>query len=60
MRWTVLVSSVSRFGEISQLFKIFGKLLEYFFNIWQNFEPTLAFHDFGQMFIAVNGQILNK
>ena len=39
----------------------FGQYLECFFRIWQNFETTLAnFYDIGQMFIAVNGRILNK
>ena len=36
---------------------IFGGL----FNTWQKFEPTrVNFYCFGQMFIVVNDQILNK
>ena len=56
--------NATRFGEISPLWRVFSYLWQFFecfFHICQNFEPTLAtFYRIGQMFIVVNGQILNK
>ena len=53
--------SVTRFGQILQLWRNFISLLQFFeglLNIWQDCEPTLVtFYAIGQKFIVVKGQI---
>ena len=44
-------NSVTRFGKVLEIF--YG-----LFRIWANFEPTLPLFAIGQIFIAVNGQML--
>ena len=56
-----LLGSVTRFGEISPLWQNFNYLWKSFEGSLANFEPKLGnSFAFGQMQIAVNGQILNK
>ena len=56
------VSSVTRFGEILQLWQKFTSLWQFFdglFLTWQNAEPTLAnLWHYWAIFIVANGQIL--
>ena len=55
---------VTKFGKISPLWPTFKgpkQSLKGIFCNWQKNHPTLGiFYDIGQIFIAVNGQILNK
>ena len=55
-------TSVARFGKILPLWpnaKSLWLLFEVFVCIWQNFEPILEFFNaIGQVYIAVNGQIV--
>ena len=57
-------SSVTRFGEISPLWRFLKRLRHFsesLFAIWQNFEPPLAkFECYWQICIDANGQILVK
>ena len=55
---------MTKFGKISPLWPTFKgprQSLKGIFCNWQKNHPTLGiFYDIGQIFIAVNGQILNK
>ena len=59
-----LTSGVTRLGEISALLQNFNYLWKSFggsLSDKRNFEPNLGnIFSFGQMLIAVNGQMLNK
>ena len=49
------------FATLCKKFNVFGNFLEGYFSTWQNFDPIRAnYYTFGQIFIVVNGQILNK
>ena len=59
-----MISSVTRFGEISphyKILKLFGYIFEGVLSIWQNFEPNLAkCLLLGKYSFVVNCQILIK
>ena len=61
MMLMMILSSVTRFGEILAKKLSIWQFLEGLFSLWQFFEPTLGnFYAIGQTFISVNSQILQK